>query len=307
LAEVARLQALLKDMKDRVVQLEGLPVEGEAREAMLRRELEEAKGLAAAERIRADELEEVSSAMERQLAAREAEITKLQQALEAELQKSRDAAREASAAGQLSGEALAAKNELERRAKELEDQVQHWQSQCGEMEEKVATMTQESERARREAADAKAVVEAAAELQASHKKQMESLRTAQLGNAIQSKLELHIAVPHVVLTYNQAPPLIVSASVGLSKARIAKFLDNTLFPQFDPIWMCLDGLDRAPDGTNKRTYSSRMLERLTESIKDFIERSQNSEAATLGEPGRIRTADSTTSGRSHHGGRSRLQ
>lgn len=307
LAEVARLQALLRDMQNRVAQLEALPGEGEAKEASFKQALDEARALLAAEQARASELEEINAGLERLVSVHEAEIVRLREALEAELRKSSEAAREASVAGQLSGEALVAKDALAKKVKELEDQVSHCQDERFRLEAQVTALKQELEQALKEAADAKNVVESASQLQAAHKQQMESLRTSLLGQAIQSKLELHIAVPHVVLTYNQAPPLVVSASVGLSKARIAKFLDSTLFPQFDPLWMCLDGVDRAPDGTNKRTYSSKMLERLTESIKDFIERSQNSEAAALGEPSRIRSGDSASGGRHHHGGRAGLK
>merc|ERR1719277_2853884 len=74
----------------------------------------------------------------------------------------------------------------------------------------------------------------------------------------------------------------VSTAIGLSKAKILKFLDSMLFPHFEPLWVCLDGVDMAPDGTNKKRYSSKMLERLTDSIKDFIEKSQVGEGAELG-------------------------
>ena len=37
-----------------------------------------------------------------------------------------------------------------------------------------------------------------------------------------------------------------------------------VFPHFDPLWVRLDGLDHAPDGSSKKAYSSRMLDRLTQ-------------------------------------------
>ncbi|CAJ1407487.1 unnamed protein product, partial [Effrenium voratum] len=81
--------------------------------------------------------------------------------------------------------------------------------------------------------------------------------------AINQKVELHIAVPKVTLTYNNAPPLLISVASGL-EGRLQSFLDKEVFPHFEPLWVRLDGLDSAPDGSSKKQYASRMLDRLTQ-------------------------------------------
>ncbi|CAJ1351872.1 unnamed protein product, partial [Effrenium voratum] len=100
----------------------------------------------------------------------------------------------------------------------------------------------------------------------------EMLRAAKLAEAINQKVELHIAVPKVTLTYNNAPPLLISVASGL-EGRLQSFLDKEVFPHFEPLWVRLDGLDSAPDGSSKKQYASRMLDRLTQAVKAFLVRS----------------------------------
>merc|ERR1719326_2267624 len=114
-------------------------------------------------------------------------------------------------------------------------------------------------------------------MHAAHLQRAEQLRVAKLAEAIQHKVELHISVPRVTLSYNNAPPLQVSAASAFGDDRIKEFLDTEVLTHFEPLWVTLDALDEAPDGTTKKAYSTRMLERLTEAVKGFVEKSQQSE------------------------------
>eukprot|EP00913_Durusdinium_trenchii_P031580 g29572.t1 len=105
-----------------------------------------------------------------------------------------------------------------------------------------------------------------------HSAQLEMLRSAKLAEAINQKVELHIAVPKVTLTYNNAPPLLISVAAALGEDRLQKFLDQEVFPHFEPLWVRLDGLDHAPDGSSKKAYSSRRPDGMQ--VKSFLARSQ---------------------------------
>ncbi|CAK9085024.1 Hypothetical protein SCF082_LOCUS40290 [Durusdinium trenchii] len=124
-------------------------------------------------------------------------------------------------------------------------------------------------------------LEKAMQMHQQHSAQLEMLRSAKLAEAINQKVELHIAVPKVTLTYNNAPPLLISVAAALGEDRLQKFLDQEVFPHFEPLWVRLDGLDHAPDGSSKKAYSSRMLDRLTSAVKSFLARSQGAERRWL--------------------------
>merc|ERR1719284_1065914 len=103
------------------------------------------------------------------------------------------------------------------------------------------------------------------------------MRVTKLAEAINQKVELHISVPRVTLSYNNAPPLLVSCAAGIFEGRMRDFLEREVFPHFEPLWVRMDDLDQAPDGSSKRAYCTRMLERLTEAIKGFVMKSQLSD------------------------------
>merc|ERR1719162_2335833 len=81
---------------------------------------------------------------------------------------------------------------------------------------------------------------------------VEALRMAKLAEAIQHMVELHISVPRVTLSYNNAPPLTVSVAAALGEDKISEFLKNEVLCHFEPLWTTLDSLDQAPDGTTKK-------------------------------------------------------
>merc|ERR1712113_1171900 len=135
---------------------------------------------------------------------------------------------------------------------------------------------------KRAAATALAAAEKAMAMHAFHAQHVEQLRTAKLEDVLKRKVELHISVPRITLNYNNAPPLHVSAAAALSEDKVRSFLEAHVFPHFEPLWACLDGLSRAPDGSTKKDYSTKMLDRLAVAIKAFITKAQTSDGAALG-------------------------
>eukprot|EP00415_Alexandrium_ostenfeldii_P001309 UN1309 len=114
-------------------------------------------------------------------------------------------------------------------------------------------------------------MESASQVHDRFKRDMDRLRADIVTKAIRSKIELHICVPRVALEYPEAPPVTIDMAEGLSREHVRRFLQSKVFPQFDPLWMCLDGVDRAPDGTNKKAYTARILELLTDRLKEFVD------------------------------------
>eukprot|EP00438_Fugacium_kawagutii_P034896 Skav224142 [mRNA] locus=scaffold462:234945:240897:- [translate_table: standard] len=158
---------------------------------------------------------------------------------------------------------------------ELQGLVERLKSEKQQLVQKVAAQEQQHEEMKRSLC--------AMQMHQQHSTQLEVLRAAKLAEAINQKailVELHIAVPKVTLTYNNAPPLplglcftpsqhsrLISVAAALGEDRLQNFLDKEVFPHFDPLWARLDGLDRAPDGSSKKAYASRMLDRLTQACR----------------------------------------
>ena len=80
------------------------------------------------------------------------------------------------------------------------------------------------------------------------------------------------------MTYYNAPPFVISVAASLSNDRIRDFLDRELFPEFEPLWIAMDGAQCAPDGSSTQAYSSRMLGKLTVAVKAFIEKTREADA-----------------------------
>lgn len=101
---------------------------------------------------------------------------------------------------------------------------------------------------------------------------------AKLVDAINQRVQLHICVPKTSVTYNNAPPFVANVADGLSPERIKQFLEREVFPHFEPLWARLDGLDLGPDDSSKKTYSRKMLGRLTDAVQAYIRKAQLSPA-----------------------------
>lgn len=260
LAEIARLQALARDQQAE------LEAEIRLREE-LQRQVQEAHELASQQ----VDIGAITAPLEESVRSREAEIAQLQQALEDERRKLEDACAAAAQAGEESERARADLGPIEERVEELEELVAHLRQDKQSLQREHDLRAQERDDWRRKAQEAEEAMESASQAHARFKEDMEKLRPDLVTKAIRSKIELHICVPRVALEYPDSPPVIVDMASGLSREHVRKFLQNKVFPQFDPLWMCLDGVDRAPDGTNKKAYTSRILELLTDRLKEFVD------------------------------------
>jgi len=181
-------------------------------------------------------------------------------------------------------EAQAKIHQLEADTEDLERQLQQQAIERADMQRAVSGAMKAAEKAMA--------------MHAVHAQRVDTIRGAKLVEAINAKVELHISVPKVTLSYNNAPPLVVSACAGLSESKIRDFLDCSVFPHFEPLWIRLDGLDKAPDGSSKRAYSTKMLDRLTEAVKAFIAKAQQPDSAS-GNDLSLQSAQDTTSGGRH--------
>jgi len=271
LAEVAALQAQLKEQKEQVVTLEARAREMEARH---REDLEAACQREEAQRSRGDELERLNAKLEDALALREAELVRLREALEEQ----RNLTKEVCEASEQRANASFSRAAD---ARDHEERIRQLQAENQALKQQLARQAKEHEEMAKTVAEAMAAAEKAMAMHASHAKRVEQLKSAKLGEAINQKVELHISVPRVTLTYNNSPPLLVSAAAGLGEGQIRDFLNREVFPHFEPLWVRMDTLDMAPDGSSKRAYCTKMLERLTEAVKTFVVRSQEADDSAL--------------------------
>eukprot|EP00435_Cladocopium_sp_Y103_P040852 s2934_g11.t1 len=223
---------------------------------------------------RAEEAEKKNQELEVIVLQRDAEIERLKKALAEQRQLTEELC-----------QAAARKNEEMEKEKqkdlqELRDMLERVKAENQQLRREQLVQAQQHEEMKRNVVVAMAAAEKAMQMHQQHSTQLEVLRAAKLAEAINQKVELHIAVPKVTLTYNNAPPLLISVAAALGEDRLHNFLDKEVFPHFDPLWVRLDGLDHAPDGSSKKAYSSRMLDRLTQAVKTFLARSQGESEGT---------------------------
>lgn len=275
-AELEGSQVLIKELRDRIAELEELLRESKVREEKLQEELREAGEREERERTRADEAERRNTCLEESLAAKEAEMARLRKALDDQLLLTKEVCE---AAERSTGEARAAADSAEEIAR-LRGKVEHLTRENDELGKEREQREREIAESQQRAAMAMAAAEKVMAMHATHLQRIEQLRVVKLSEAIQHKVELHISVPRVTLSYNNAPPLEVSVASALGENQISEFLNNEVFQHFEPLWVTLDALDQAPDGTSKKAYSTRMLERLTQAVKGFVEKSQRAETET---------------------------
>jgi chemotaxis protein histidine kinase CheA len=273
--ELERTQALIRELRERIAALEEQLRASALREEKLQEELQEAQDREEAERKRAEEAERQNARLEASLAEKEAEVARLRQALEDQLALTKEVCEAAErSARQTDSKAAAASSEEIAR---LTEQVRVLTTEKESLQKDRDRQDHEHAELQQRMVLAMAAAEKAMTMHAHHLQRVEQLRIAKLADAIQHKVELHISVPRVTLHYNNAPPLQVGAASALGEERIKEFLAAEVFSQFEPLWVTLDGLDQAPDGTSKKAYSTRMLERLTTAVKGFVEKSQKAE------------------------------
>jgi hypothetical protein len=273
-AELDKSEVVIRELRERIAALEEQLRESAEREEKLNDDLREATEREEAEHMRADEAERLNARLEESLATKEAEVARLRQSLDDQLLLTKEVCEAAERSTNEARAAAASAEDVER----LRAQVQKLTEERDTLHKEREVQDQEYAEMKQRTGLAMAAAEKAMTMHAVHLQRVEQLRVAKLAEAIQNKVELHISVPRVTLTYNNAPPLQVSTASGLDDSRIKEFLDNEVFSHFEPLWITLDELDRAPDGSTKKAYSTRMLERLTEAVKGFVEKSQKSDS-----------------------------
>merc|ERR1711979_124545 len=94
----------------------------------------------------------------------------------------------------------------------------------------------------------------------------EGARVAELiASVITSNIILNICLPHAVLRFNNASPVVVGTD-WLAKDTLHAFINKQVSPFFEPIWLRLDKTDLAPDGNSQQMYKDRTLDLLTEAV-----------------------------------------
>lgn len=259
--ELIEVVKQLKDLKSQLAQLKT-----QLEESL--NEQQRLEGKLSTTEKRAEEAETKNQELEATLLQKDAEIDRLNKALAEQRLLTEEVCQ--AAARKTEQMELEKKKELQ----ELHDLVERLKTENQQLVKEQQLQAQQHEEMKRNVVVAMAAAEKAMQMHQQHTAQLEMLRAAKLAEAINQKVELHIAVPKVTLTYNNAPPLLISVAAALGEDRLHNFLDKEVFPHFDPLWVRLDGLDHAPDGSSKKAYSSRMLDRLTQAVKSFLARSQ---------------------------------
>ncbi|CAK9085830.1 Hypothetical protein SCF082_LOCUS40639 [Durusdinium trenchii] len=260
-SELIETAKQLKELRPQVASLKQQLEEALSEHLRLQEALEASEQRASLAERRTEELTE-------ELAHAAAEVERLKAALEEQ----RKLTQEVCEASGRKNEAM--EKQKEKEMEELQQLVERLKLENQQQRCDLQAQQEKHAEMKRNVVVAMAAAEKAMQMHQQHSAQLEMLRSAKLAEAINQKVELHIAVPKVTLTYNNAPPLLISVAAALGEDRLQKFLDQEVFPHFEPLWVRLDGLDHAPDGSSKKAYSSRMLDRLTSAVKSFLARSQ---------------------------------
>lgn len=302
--EVSAVSEKLRDEQSRVVGLQSSLVEAEARNLGLQEEVEAGLGREEEQASRISELSVAKAKVEETLMLREAEVETLKRSLEEQ----RELTRQVCRAADRQGSRMAAADSGDREAREA------LEKQNGELRKQLAALSasascdndlerlrSENEALRKDLTALKnsmAEVAGAAEqamlLSAAQMDKVNKIRNGALADAINRKIELHVSVPKVTLTYNNSPALAVGLGTFLSQDRIRSFVDREVFPHFEPLWVRVDDLDKAPDGTSKKAYCTRMLEMLTQSIKGFVMKAQSSDSGPGEDLPQLSSSDGAT-------------
>jgi len=294
LSELAGIQATVREQGMRISELEEELLQAEKRQAALLEDVRVARAAEEEQRQRAHEFEQQTVRLEELLSQRAAEITRLREDLERQRLLTKEVCEAAEQkTDDKKDDAGASASEL----RDAQEKIRQLEADKADLERQLQQQAIEHADMQRAVAGAMKAAEKAMAMHALHAQRVETIRGAKLVEAINAKVELHISVPKVTLSYNNAPPLVVSAHTGLSEGKIRDFLDCSVFPHFEPLWVRLDGLDKAPDGSSKRAYSTKMLDRLTEAVKAFIAKAQQPDSASGKELSLQSAQDAASSGR----------
>eukprot|EP00929_Paragymnodinium_shiwhaense_P013736 TRINITY_DN121589_c0_g1_i1.p1 TRINITY_DN121589_c0_g1~~TRINITY_DN121589_c0_g1_i1.p1 ORF type:complete len:462 (+),score=136.41 TRINITY_DN121589_c0_g1_i1:93-1478(+) len=270
-AELSSVSVLLKQLQERnAVVEEELRIAKEEAERQRAEALrwqtqsEEWQALAEERQAHLEEAQRAAEALKATVDLRDEEITRLRLALEEQRRVVKEVLETAGSAGSDDSERVAA---LERQVKELRCKTEELQMKNGMLSRDKEELQQQLLSAVLLAKQAKVVHDRNCEV-------IERLKCFQLGEAMKGRIALSMAVPKVTLNYNNAPPLNLSFASAIGEERIRRFLDKEVFVHFEPMWVSLDGVDDAPDGTTKKQYAERMLQMLTDAVKRFVEKAQ---------------------------------
>eukprot|EP00927_Polykrikos_kofoidii_P022518 TRINITY_DN20990_c0_g1_i1.p1 TRINITY_DN20990_c0_g1~~TRINITY_DN20990_c0_g1_i1.p1 ORF type:complete len:505 (+),score=92.66 TRINITY_DN20990_c0_g1_i1:42-1556(+) len=262
------LTAQCKEQKARVSVLQEEVSQFDEKLAAVRKEVEEAQANEERQRCLADRLDKQNQRLEELLAGKEHEIARLKQALEDQRLLTKEVCEAADQRPRNSGAQASEHEELASRLK----------CENEELQQKLKAQQAQEQILRGTVCKAMAAADTAMQMHAGHVRQIEMLRASKLADAIHEKVELHIAVPKTTLCFSQSSPISISVGESLQGgSRIYDFLQREVFPHFDPLWVRLDGLDKAPDGSSRKEYAKRMLERLTDATKSVILEAQKDE------------------------------
>eukprot|EP00929_Paragymnodinium_shiwhaense_P037485 TRINITY_DN19969_c0_g1_i1.p1 TRINITY_DN19969_c0_g1~~TRINITY_DN19969_c0_g1_i1.p1 ORF type:complete len:524 (+),score=128.69 TRINITY_DN19969_c0_g1_i1:77-1573(+) len=260
LAEIARLRALLdrstatpETAAKSACDEDTMDLEG------LRDEAGRAYALAAAESARSAELRARAAELED-------EVARLKKALEDQRvemeRKLADHASQAETARAAAEAAFAAAEAAwKERAEEREQLVARLRKQVLELES-------EQESWRRRAHDAEAALKVTSTEYADFKKRYEAMKVKLVADSV--KMQLHVCIPETTLVFDEDTSTRIGLSVALTRDRLGDFVKNDVFPHVKPLWLCLDGMDRAPDGTSEKKYSDKLLGMFASAIEDFV-------------------------------------
>lgn len=298
LSELAGIQATVREQGVRINVLEDELVQAEKRQVALLEDVRAARAAEEEQRKRASELELRAVRLEELLSQSAAEIMRLKEDLERQRLLTKEVC-EAAEQQMEDKKDNPGVNSAEFR--EAQEKIRQLEADKEDLERRIQQQVTERDDMQRAVSGAMKAAEKAMAMHAVHSQRVETIRGAKLVEAINAKVELHISVPKVTLSYNNAPPLVVSVHSGLSEGKIRDFLDCSVFPHFEPLWVRLDGLDQAPDGSSKRAYSTKMLDRLTEAVKAFIAKAQHPDSSS-GKDLSLQSAQDTASGGRHSSG-----
>jgi DNA repair exonuclease SbcCD ATPase subunit len=183
--DLENAQVTIRELRERLAALEEQLRESEERQEKLQQELVEAREGEAEQRKRAEDADRLNIRLEESLAAKEAEVARLRQALEEQLQLTKEVCE---AAERSSGEARGLAESSDEIAR-LNEQVKQLQGEKNLFEKERQRLELESAAYQKQTAAAMGAAEKAMSVHAQLIQRMEQLRVAKLSDAISAKTE----------------------------------------------------------------------------------------------------------------------
>lgn len=263
LEEIERLKALLKAQSD------GNNLETTAQLSALIREKHAALAAAKNEsEITGDLKKQLDKATEAVL-LREIEIAQLQTSLTDQQSSTH---RDFTVPEVASDEVHAAKAAALSRVTQLEGELAVSEASVIDLEMKVKSLRQDTRELQKDCRAQELEKAKLAEMNRCHQQRRDDDRARVsdiVACALNSNIVLNICLPHAVLKFNDAPPVVIGAE-WLSKEKLHAFVNDKVSPAFDTLWARFDGSDNAPDGTSQQKYKDRSLDLLTDAVDKYV-------------------------------------